>query len=94
MKLSLSQIHEHVQPARAIDDRSIRVAISVQISPGKTVDAGNSGKGMNGQKGAVAVISQDCRNALFGAEYEVEVAIRFDIHRPRSAVVSVHYRAW
>jgi len=32
-----AKIHEHVKFARAIDDNGIRIAVTVQIGPGKSV---------------------------------------------------------
>jgi len=37
LELSLAKIHEHVKFARAIDDNGIWIAVTVQISPGKSV---------------------------------------------------------
>ncbi len=36
LELSLAKIHEHVKFARAVDDRGVRIAVAVEISPGKS----------------------------------------------------------
>ena len=89
LELSLPKIHEDVKPARAIDDRGIGIAVAVEIRPGKPVHAGNSGEGMNGQKGSIAIISQDRRRAVFCAQHDIEIAVGFDVHRPRAGVAGI-----
>ncbi len=92
LELSLPQIHEHVKLARAVDDRGIGIAVAVEISPGKTAHAGDSGKGMNGQERAVAIISQDRRRAVFCAEHDIEISVSFNVHRPRAGIAAIGYR--
>ena len=72
--------------------RGIGIAIAIEISPGKPAYAGNSVEGMNGQKCAISIISQDGRSAGFGPEHDIEIAVGFNIDRPRSGVGRVGYR--
>ena len=87
-ELSLPLVHEDVKLARAIDDRGIGIAVAVEIGPGKSAHAGNSGEGMNRQKRSVAVVSQDSRHAVVRAQHDVEIAVGFDVHRPRAGVAA------
>ena len=89
LELSLTKIHEDVQPARAIDDRGIGIAVAIQIGPGKPAYAGNSVEGMNGQEGSISIISQDGRSAGFCAQHDIEIAVGFNVHRPRSGVAGI-----
>ena len=91
-ELTLALVHEHMEPARSVDDRGVGIAVAVQISPGKAANARNSGKRMNVQECAIAVVAQNGRNAAVGPEYDIEVAIRLDVHRPGAGVRRINDR--
>src|SRR5262249_46791901 len=58
-ELSLAFVAEDVQLAGAINQRCVRIAVSVEISPGEINDSGDIVEGMNLEERAVTVVPQD-----------------------------------
>ena len=72
--------------ACSVNDRSVGIAVAIEIGPGKAAHARNSSEGMDREKCAVPVVSQNGRDAGAGPEHDIQIAIGFDIHGPRPGV--------
>ena len=88
-ELTLPLVVEDVQTPLCVDERGVGIAVAIKIGPRKSEQAGDTGKGMNGREGVVAVVSQDERKAVFGAENDVEVTVGFDVDSPGADVAGV-----
>ncbi len=80
-----------MKPAASINDRGIGIAVAIKISPGKTAQPRHSGKGVNRQKRTIPVVSQDRGDAVVGAKHDVQIAIGFNVNRPRTGVGGIGY---
>ncbi len=50
---------QYVQMTGAIEERGVRIAVAVEIGPHTLLHSGESRKGMDGRKGALAIVAQD-----------------------------------
>ena len=92
MKFSGAVVHKHVQASCLINNGSIRVSVTVEIRPHKTLHASHIRKWMNRGKCAVAVVSQNQWRALFRAYHHIEIAVSFNVHGPRAEVWGIDDR--
>src|SRR5579871_511623 len=70
----------------AVDQRDIGVAVAVEITPGKSPQAGDARERMQNDESAVPVISQHGWDAASCAEHDIEIAVRFDIYGPSAYI--------
>ena len=90
-ELALALIDKDVKPSRSIDDRGIRIAVSVKISPDKLAHARDSGKGTNVHERPIPVVPQNNRNTLARPKHDIKIAIRFNVDRPCANIASIEH---
>src|SRR6185369_11256823 len=67
-KLPLPLVAENPQSIRAVDQCGIRIAVGVDVCPGKIQESTDAGKRMNLEESAVAVITQNGGQRLIDSE--------------------------
>src|ERR1700734_4188783 len=72
----------------SVNDRGVGVAVSINVSPNKLVNPGDSGKGMNRRECSVAIITEHGGQAACRPQDNVEVAVCLNVHGPRACVVA------
>ena len=87
-EVSASFVVKDVQLPRAIDQRSIGIAIAVQVGPHKLVHARDSGERMNGREGPITVVAKHCRRPACGAQQDIQIAVRLNVESPRAGIVA------
>ena len=93
MEVASTVVMKDVQLTGAVDQRSIRISVTIEIGPDKLLNAGHARKGMNRGKGAVAVIAQDGWRTGLSAQDNVQIAVGFDIRGPRTGIAGVQKRS-
>ena len=72
-----------------VEQRGIRIAVAVQITPREGTQSGDAGKRLQTSPRSVAVISERHWRPTVDADDDVEVAVHFEIGGPGSETVGV-----
>ena len=81
-EVSRALIAKNPKMAVAVDERSVRIAVSIQIGPHKAAHAGDSAERRSYGEGPIPVVTQHLRLAGLGAEHKIQVAVGLNIDRP------------
>ncbi len=92
-KLPGLTVFEHMNLARCVEQRGVRIAIAIQIGGRERPQTDDAGEGAEHPPGAVAVVAEGRGRLVAHAGDEVEVAVHFEVHGPHSETVGGQRRA-
>ena len=89
--MSLPLIAKNVEPAGTINERSIGIAVGIEIRPGEIDESDDTAEGLNLDESAISIVSQDDGKSFFRSKNKIEISVGFDIRGPRCPVFAIDY---